>query len=123
MSETDGTDNGRTRGTHPVDVGHLVMGVAFLGLTAVWGVLAADLLRLEDARWLLPLPWLAAGAAGLIATVLRRRPEPAAEDRTEWKSEYKQEMADWKADYKREMKTWSQDVKRHAQDWHRPHDG
>ena len=60
-------------GRHPVNVGHLVMGVAFLGLVTVWSLLATDTLELEDSRWLLPLPWLAAGAVGLAAMVFRGR--------------------------------------------------
>lgn len=64
-------------GWHPVNVGHLVMGTAFLGLFVVWALLSSDLVALADARWLLPLPWLIAGVAGLGATVIRngrRRP-------------------------------------------------
>ncbi len=62
---------------HPVNIGHLVMGVAFLGLAVVWLLLASDAVDLGDARWLMPAPWLAAGAAGLVAVALRgRRPGP-----------------------------------------------
>jgi hypothetical protein len=63
-------------GFHRVNVGHLVMGTAFLGLTVVWLlVVPLDLVDLHDAHWLLPLPWLVAGAVGLAATALRgRRP-------------------------------------------------
>ncbi len=68
----------RESGRHPVNVGHLVMGIAFLGLTVVWTlVVAADVVDLAHTRWLLPLPWLVAGVVGLVATVLRnlgRRP-------------------------------------------------
>jgi len=63
-------------GRHPVNVGQLVMGLAFLGLAAIWAVLAADALDGDALRWLLPVPWLVAGAAGLLATTLgaaRRR--------------------------------------------------
>lgn len=60
-------------GRHPVNVGHLVMGVAFLGLATVWLLVETETVALAESRWLLPLPWLAAGAAGLLATVLRRR--------------------------------------------------
>lgn len=62
-------------GWHPVNVGHLVMGVAFVGLTLVWALLVSDTLALEDHRWLLPAPWIAAGAIGLAASASRgRRP-------------------------------------------------
>ncbi len=63
-------------GRHPVNVGQLVMGLAFLGLVTVWAVLAADAVDGDALRWLLPVPWLVAGAAGLLATTLgaaRRR--------------------------------------------------
>ncbi|MCL2541697.1 MAG: hypothetical protein FWE71_04450 [Nocardioidaceae bacterium] len=64
---------------HPTHVAHLVMGLALLGLVTIWIVVVPlGAVRLQDARWLLPLPWLVAGAAGLVATVLngrhRRRP-------------------------------------------------
>lgn len=65
------TPEQRPRGTHPVNVGHLVMGLAFVGLVVVWALLTSDTVQLEDARWILPLPWLIGGAAGLVATVLR----------------------------------------------------
>jgi len=62
-------------GRHPVNVGHLVMGVAFVGLVVVWALLTSDTVQLENARWILPLPWLIGGAAGLAAILLRgRRP-------------------------------------------------
>lgn len=63
----------RRTGRHPVNTGHLVMGVAFLGLVVVWALLISDTVRLADARWLLPLPWLVGGAAGLLATLFRGR--------------------------------------------------
>jgi len=64
------TDSGRTSGWHTVNVGHLVLGLAFLGLVAVWGAVELDLVPDDDVRWLLPLPWVFAGAAGLIATAV-----------------------------------------------------
>ncbi|WKN47770.1 hypothetical protein [Nocardioides sp. Arc9.136] len=84
-------------GRHPVSVGHLVMGIALLGLVAVWAVVQSDAVSGDDVRWLLPVPWVLAGVAGLLATTLApmRRgrsaaepapeptPEPAAEQTTE----------------------------------------
>lgn len=64
-------------GRHPVNIGHLVMGLALLGAVAVWAVVQSDLVASDEVRWLLPLPWVFAGAAGLIALTLagrRRRP-------------------------------------------------
>jgi hypothetical protein len=60
-----------------VHIAHLVMGLAFIGLVTVWAlVVPLHAVDLTHAHWLLPLPWLVAGAAGLIATVVggRRRP-------------------------------------------------
>lgn len=75
MSSVDGrSDLGNTRaGRHPVDVGHLVMGVAFLGLAGVWALVAGGAVEGDHVRWLLPLPWLAGGLAGLVATVVAQR--------------------------------------------------
>ena len=63
----------RESGRHPVNVGHLVMGVAFLGLTAIWALFESGTIGSDDLRWLMPLPWLAAGVAGLLAVVLAGR--------------------------------------------------
>lgn len=65
------------RGWHPVNVGHLVMGTALVGLFLVWALISSDAVELADAHWLLPMPWLVAGVVGLAATVIRnlgRRP-------------------------------------------------
>ena len=56
-------------GFHPVNVGHLVMGVAFAGMVLVWALVQGDVVDTSELRWLMPIPWLAAGAAGLAATV------------------------------------------------------
>lgn len=71
--------SGRQSGFHPVNIGHLVMGVAFLGLFAVWTLYIGEVVDLSNLRWLLPVPWVAAGALGLLALALRsgRRDEPA----------------------------------------------
>ncbi len=58
---------------HPVNVGHLVMGLAFLGLVVVWAVVVGTDVPDEDIRWLLPVPWVLAGGAGLVATALATR--------------------------------------------------
>lgn len=55
-------------GRHPVHIGHLVMGVAFLGLVAVWALIEGGTVAGDDIRWLLPIPWVLAGVAGLVAT-------------------------------------------------------
>ncbi|HET9422408.1 MAG TPA: hypothetical protein VFO49_14810 [Nocardioides sp.] len=68
MTETAVTETPeRESGRHPVNVGHLVMGIALLGLLAVWALVVSDVVEGDDVRWLLPAPWVLAGAAGLIA--------------------------------------------------------
>jgi hypothetical protein len=64
---TEPTTDGRPSGRHPVNVGHLVMGIAFLGLVGVWALIQGDVVGDGDVRWLLPVPWVLAGLAGLLA--------------------------------------------------------
>ena len=54
-------------GRHPVNIGHLVMGIAFLGLVSIWALIEGDVVAGDDIRWLLPVPWVLAGVAGLVA--------------------------------------------------------
>jgi hypothetical protein len=56
-------------GRHPVNITQLVMGVAFAGMVLVWALVQGDVVDTSELRWLMPIPWLAAGAAGLAATV------------------------------------------------------
>lgn len=58
---------------HPVVIGHLVMGVAFLGLVTVWALVAGDVVEGADIRFLLPAPWVLAGVAGLVALIASDR--------------------------------------------------
>ncbi|WGX95518.1 hypothetical protein [Nocardioides sp. L-11A] len=79
----DGARERRT-GWHTVNTGHLVMGVAFTGLVVVWALVTSDTVELEEAGWLMGLPWLVAGAAGLLASVLRGRRRDDDADQTGW---------------------------------------
>jgi len=65
-------------GRHPVNIGHLVMGIAFLGLVGIWALVQSDVVNGGDIRWLLPIPWVFAGVAGLLATTLSARNRHAA---------------------------------------------
>lgn len=69
--EQEGAAPQRRTGWHPVNTGHLVMGVAFVGLVVAWALLASDTVAIEDHGWVMGVPWLVAGAVGLLATVLR----------------------------------------------------
>lgn len=60
-------------GLHPVNITQLVMGVAFAGLLLIWALVEGGVVDTSEYRWLLPIPWIAAGAAGLVATVLPSR--------------------------------------------------
>ncbi|GAA1762815.1 hypothetical protein GCM10009795_006730 [Nocardioides hankookensis] len=60
-------DPEKQSGRHSVNVGHLVMGIAFLGLVGVWALIQTDAVGGDDVRWLLPVPWVLAGLAGLLA--------------------------------------------------------
>ena len=57
-------------GRHPVNIGQLVMGLAFLGLVAVWALWTSDAVDGGDVRWLLPVPFVLAGAAGLVTSTV-----------------------------------------------------
>lgn len=75
---------GRRTGWHRVNTGHLVMGVAFTGLLVVWALVVSDTVQVEQHGWVMGLPWLAAGAAGLIASVLRGRHHDQGWDQHAW---------------------------------------
>jgi len=57
-------------GWHRVNIGHLVMGLAFLCFVGGWGLVQADVVTGDEIRWLLPIPWLVAGAVGLVAVAV-----------------------------------------------------
>jgi hypothetical protein len=59
-----------TGGRHPVNIGHLVMGLAFTGLLVIWALVVSDTVPNDDIRWLLPVPWLLGGGVGLVAVLL-----------------------------------------------------
>jgi hypothetical protein len=60
----------RDSGRHPVNVGHLVMGIAFLAMVGVWALVQTETVGDGDVRWLLPIPWVLAGLGGLVALAL-----------------------------------------------------
>ena len=58
---------------HPVNVGHLVMGIAFLAIVGAWALIQNDVVTGEQIRWLLPVPWVLGGLGGLLAIALAGR--------------------------------------------------
>ena len=60
----------RPSGRHQLSIGHLVMGLAFLGIVGVWGLIQTDTVTGDDIRWLMPIPWVLAGVVGLAATAI-----------------------------------------------------
>ena len=60
----------RVSGRHPVNIGHLVMGLALLGIVGIWALVQADVVTGDDVRWLMPIPWVVAGIVGLVATAI-----------------------------------------------------
>jgi hypothetical protein len=64
------TTQDRPSGRHPVNIGHLVMGLAFLGILGIWALVQTDTVTGDDIRWLLPIPWVVAGAVGLTVTAV-----------------------------------------------------
>ncbi|QIG44181.1 hypothetical protein G5V58_16620 [Nocardioides anomalus] len=63
-------DDGRPSGRHQLNIGHLVMGIALLGILGIWALVQSDTVGGDDVRWLMPIPWVLAGAAGLTATAI-----------------------------------------------------
>lgn len=58
---------------NPVRIGHLVMGVLFGIFVVLWALVDTDVVDHSQLHWLIPVPFLVAGAAGLIASALRHR--------------------------------------------------
>jgi hypothetical protein len=73
ITEEPAVRRGFAGGLHPVNILHLVLGVAFLGMVVNWALIESGTVETSGLRWLLPIPWVAAGAAGLIATAPRLR--------------------------------------------------
>ncbi len=67
------SDTERPTGRHPLNIGQFVMGLAFVGLVGVWALIQGGVVDDHDIRWLLPVPWVLAGVAGLLATTLTSR--------------------------------------------------
>ncbi len=62
-----------TGARHPLSIGHLVVGVALLGALGTWALVVLDLVAGADLRFLLPVPWVLGGLAGLLALIVSDR--------------------------------------------------
>lgn len=71
-SPTDHHSDHRS-GLHELHVTHLVMGIAFTGIALLWLLSVLSAVPDADLRLLVPLPFLFAGALGLLAVVLGHR--------------------------------------------------
>lgn len=63
-------------GRHPINVGHLVMGIALSAFVVVWALLTSHAIEPDQVRWFLPVPWVLGGLGGAAAifwTGARRR--------------------------------------------------
>jgi hypothetical protein len=67
----------------PVSVVHLVMGLIFVGVAGLWALKAAGAIESVELEWLLPLILVAAGAAGLLASLTRGLTRGPTRGRTE----------------------------------------
>lgn len=81
MTDTQTID--RPSGRHQISIGHLVMGLAFLGIVGVWALIQTDTVTGDDIRWLMPIPWVLAGVVGLAATAITGSRRYAVRQ-TEW---------------------------------------
>lgn len=61
----------RATNRQQTSIPHLVSGLVFLGLAASWALHEAGVIGTVEARWLLPLVLIVAGAAGLVVTAAR----------------------------------------------------
>ena len=68
QASADRPSTDQPSGRHQVNIAHLVMGLAFLGIVGVWALVQSDTVTGDDIRWLLPIPWVVAGAVGLAVT-------------------------------------------------------
>lgn len=62
---------GLAAGLHPVNVAHLVAGLIFLGLALSWLLAENGVLDAGRLDWVLPAILVAAGGAGVVASVAR----------------------------------------------------
>jgi apolipoprotein N-acyltransferase len=63
----------RAGSRHELNLAHLVMGLAFLGIALVWLLAEVGAVPSDDLRLLVPLPFLVAGGLGLLASLLAGR--------------------------------------------------
>ena len=77
---------------HPLNVGHLVVGLVFLGIAGSWLLRETGVIDLDEVQWLLPLTLVVAGVIGLVAFAAkgvseRRNGEPSGYGNDDYDSE------------------------------------
>ncbi len=60
----------RENGRHPVNIGHLVMGILFAGLVGAYLMYASNELDVDGLKWAIPVIFIVGGAVGLLAAVM-----------------------------------------------------
>lgn len=58
-------------GRHPLNVGSLVLGLVFCGISLIWLLHAVGALRADDLQWLLPCLLVGVGVLGVLVSVRR----------------------------------------------------
>ncbi len=71
----------KTSPLHPLNVGYLVIGLVFLGISGAWALHAAGVVDNADVRWLVPLVLVGAGLVGLVAFAAKGVRGGRSEDR------------------------------------------
>ncbi len=78
-----------TPSTKPLNIGYLVVGLVFIGLSGTWLLNETGVIDPEGFQWLLPAILLGAGLIGLFASLGKglagnlRKPRPEPEPETE----------------------------------------
>ncbi len=66
---------------HPLNVGYLVIGLVFLGISGAWALHAGGIVDNADVGWLVPLVLVGAGLVGLVAFAAKGVRGGRADDR------------------------------------------
>lgn len=90
MSEHTNTHDRNGGHPRPVSIPHLVVGLVFLGVVAIWALAEAGVVEYDGQRWVLPLILVLAGSVGLLVSLVngvrrsRRRPDQREDTAAAW---------------------------------------